>query len=504
MNSIKCYWRWSRLVLSVYLILLGVTGCSKLVEVPGPTDSVTDANAFSDDGTAIAVMNGLFADMGASGSPYSGGTNNISYLTALSADELTLYSGANNVSRSNYYYNDLKQNGLNNSGAEQWRPIYNMVFRCTAVLEGLNSDHANSLNPAVKNQLMGEARFLRAFSYFYLVNLYGDVALVFSTDPKVNTALSRSPKEQVYQQIISDLLAAQSLLSDHYLDATLLNNTEERVRPTKWAAAALLARVYLYVGDYSQAELSASSVIINTNRYDLTSLNETFLKNSKEAIWQIQPTASGFNTQDAVQFALRANGPENGPSRNTYLGPQLLAAFEGGDLRNVKGNWVNNVTVGANTYVYSFKYKVFAQNLNITPETGTEFMTEYQMMIRLGEQYLIRAEARAQLNNLSGAIADLDKIRNRAGLPLITVTDPGIGKTALLDKIMKERQTELFTELGQRWFDLKRTGKINAVMSVVTPLKSQGLVIWRSYQQWFPLPFSEIQNAPNLRQNEGY
>jgi hypothetical protein len=505
MNSVNYKIVYSKMLLYSWLAIITLGSCSKLVEVPAPTDSVTDANVFSDNSTAIAVMGGLFADFGISTSPYAGSSINISYLAALSGDELTLYSGVFPSRYLNYYRNDLHQNGLINFGAEHWQPLYKAIFKCNAVIEGLNSTQANSLNPAVKNQLMGEAKFLRAFNYFYLINLYGDVALALSTDPKINTALSRSTKEQVYQQIIADLLAAQSLLSDHYLDATLLSNTEERLRPTKWAAAALLARVYLYLGDYSQAEIFAKSVIINTNIYDLTSLNETFLKNSKEAIWQIQPTAPYFNTQDAILFVLRANGPENGGVvRSAYLSPQLLAAFENGDKRRLNGSWVNSVTVGANTYVYPFKYKAFAQNLNITTATGTAFMTEYQMMLRLGEQYLIRAEARAELGNLSGAIADLDMIRNRAGLPLVANTDPGIGKTALLDKILKERQTELFTELGQRWFDLKRTGKIDAVMSVVTLLKSQGLVTWRSYQQWFPLPFSEIQNAPNLRQNTGY
>jgi hypothetical protein len=504
MNSIDENVVIHKLLLYGWLIVIGFSSCSKLVEIPEPSDFVTEANVFTDNNTSIAVMNGVFVDMGTPNSPYAGNSINISYYTALSGDELSLHNGVVNFQRLNYYHNVLKQNGLGNSGSEHWQPIYNMIFRCNAVIEGLNSNQANSLNPAVKGQLMGEARFLRAFSYFYLVNLYGDVALVLSTDPKINTTLSRSSKTQVYQQIVADLLAAQSVLSDHYLDATLLNNSDERVRPTKWAAAALLGRVYLYQGDFVRAEAYSSSVIANTGLYGLTALNKVFLKNSNEAIWQIQPSASGLNTQDAVMFVLRASGPENGVFRNCYLSRQLLTAFEVGDQRSVKGNWVSSVIIGANTYVYPFKYKAFAQNNNITSETGTEFMTEYQMMLRLGEQYLIRAEARTQLNNLSGAISDLDMIRNRAGLPLVANTDPGIAKAALLDKILKERQTELFTELGQRWFDLKRTGKIDAVMSLVTPLKSQGLVTWRSFQQWFPLPYSEIQNAPNLRQNEGY
>ena len=126
------------------------------------------------------------------------------------------------------------------------------------------------------------------------------------------------------------------------------------------------------------------------------------------------------------------------------------------------------------------------------------------MVLRLGEQYLIRAEARARLgSNLSGAIGDLDKIRSRAGLPLIATTNPGITQPALIDKIMHERQVELFSEFGHRWFDLKRTNTVDAVMNVVTPLKAAGAP-WQPYQALYPIPITELQKAPNLTQNPGY
>ncbi len=95
---------------------------------------------------------------------------------------------------------------------------------------------------------MGEARFFRAFCYFYLVNLFGDVPLATTTDSTINARLPRIPSDEVYQQIITDLKEAESLLSTEYLDANLKSygGLPERVRPTKWAASAMLARVYLY------------------------------------------------------------------------------------------------------------------------------------------------------------------------------------------------------------------------------------------------------------------
>ena len=114
---------------------------------------------------------------------------------------------------------------------------------------------------------------------------------------------------------------------------------------------------------------------------------------------------------------------------------------------------------------------------------------------------MIQAEARAQQDNFAGALNDLNTIRSRAGLGPVTTSD----KTTLLNAILHERQVELFMELGHRWFDLKRTGKIDEVMNIATPIKSNGANTWQSYQQLYPIPYnSDLTKAPNLTQNEGY
>ncbi len=159
----------------------------------------------------------------------------------------------------------------------------------------------------------------------------------------------------------------------------------------------------------------------------------------------------------------------------------MLNAFEPGDLRKAK--WLNSTVIGGQIYFYPFKYKI---------RSGRP-VTEYYMVLRLAEQYLIRAEAEAKLNDLSDAIADLNIVRSRAGLPNTSATT----QAQLLAAIKHERQVELFCEWGSRWFDLKRTGDIDAVLGA----EKTG---WSSTDSLYPIPFSEIQANPFLTQNTGY
>ena len=163
------------------------------------------------------------------------------------------------------------------------------------------------------------------------------------------------------------------------------------------------------------------------------------------------------------------------------MSPQLMNAFESGDLR--MQNWVGDTTIGTNTYYYPFKYKV----------KTSATLTEYSMVLRLAEQYLIRAEARANQNDLSEAASDLNIIRNRAGLNDFAVTD----QNTILRAIQHERQVELFTEWGHRWMDLIRTNQATPVLSLIK-------TDWQATDTLYPIPQGEIQIDPHLTQNEGY
>jgi hypothetical protein len=477
-NELKSAWAF----VFIAGAILCITGCKKFVQVPSPKTSLSSGNVYTANATATAVLTGIYSTMSSGG--VNMGPAATSQYCGLSADEYTLYQ-ASAQGFAGYYYNAIDP--VNDYGAADfWSNLYPVIFVANSAIAGLTNN--TQLTPAVDQQLLGEAYFVRAFCYFYLVNLYGDVPLATTTSYQVNESLARSPKAAVYQQIVADLKQAQSLLSEQYLDGTVQNPTTERVRPTKWAATALLARVYLFTGDWQNAQAAASMVIANTANYSLASLNDVFLKNSAEAIWQLQPVTIGQNTPDAVFFIIPASGPSN--SNPVYLSNNLLNSFEPGDQRLV--NWVNQTTVAlgsANyTYYYPYKYKVNTPNASVT---------EYEMVLRLGEQYLIRAEAEAEQKDITDAAADLNAIRARAGLPPTTAGS----QAEMLTAILHERQVELFSEWGHRWLDLKRTATVDSVMSIATPEKGG---TWKSSAQLYPVPQNDLQTDTKLVQNPGY
>jgi len=480
------------------------TACKKLTDAGLPKTLLTDEITFAGDATAIAAITSAYAtisNMNIPADPFK----SIGLRAGLSADELSFFA---NYPSSTSGFDDLQkyyQNAVTPANATPWVQCYSFIFNANVAISNLNK--SNTLTPKVKEQLLGEMKFIRAFMYFYLVNLYGDVPLSLSGDYTVNEQIGRTPKAEVYQQMISDLTEAQAVLSDGYVDATLLASSTERVRPNKWAATAMLARCYLYTGDYEKAEAQSTAVINNTSLYRLSALNEAFLKNSQETIWSTQPvgTLTQANTAEGRVFILTASGPNT--TNSVSLSSQQMAAFSPGDLRGTVGYWIGSVTAAGTTYFYPTKYKIGSTS------TAT---AEYSMMLRLGEQYLIRAEARTKLGKADAAVEDLNTLRTRARAPQTAAVPnplPPISSTLssseLMTAVMKERQTELFTEWGHRWLDLKRSGTIDAVMTVVTPLKvtsSTSPNSWNSAYSLYPIPQLEMDRSPllNGHQNPGY
>ncbi|WP_158286437.1 RagB/SusD family nutrient uptake outer membrane protein [Chitinophaga sp. S165] len=457
------------------------TGCDKAVEIDPPASKIVSEEAFAGNSSATSVMTGLYSGM-VKDAGFVSGINSISMLEGMAADEIKNYLPAVLGSSLAEFYT----NTYNVGSGYFWNEFYQRLYTCNVTIEGVTA--SKGLSEPIRQQLLGEAKFVRALIYFYAVNTYGDVPLALTSDYRINNTLSRAPKEQVYAQIVADLKDAQSMMGEAYF-AGISPGSAQRARPNKLAATALLARVYLYLKDWSNAEAQATAVISNAAYQLEQDLNKAFTTTTKEAIWyMLTVDPINYATNDAQAFIPSTNPPGVTPNTPGALSESLVNSFEQGDSRREK--WVGTYLANnGTTYYYPFKYQ---KNPSGTPEA--------LMVLRLSEQYLIRAEARAQQDNITGpgsAQEDVDAIRAKALLTGTTAT----GKDAMLAAIAQERKIELFSEWGHRWFDLVRTGKVDEVMSVLTPQKGG---VWDPNHKILPIPFSETQLNHNIKQNPGY
>ncbi|MGB2525724.1 RagB/SusD family nutrient uptake outer membrane protein [Flagellimonas sp. SN16] len=446
-------------------VLLTLCSCEQYLEVDPPKNQLTGEVVFEDAATVDAAFAYIYAELRENGFT-TGGTQGLSYLMGHYSDEFDLYSstlpGVLNYTNNTVLPSD-------NSVKNLWDTGYGLIYAANALLEGVSS--SGSLSDVEKERFLGEAYFIRAFLHFYLVNIFGEVPYIMTTEYDENRDIDKLKIAEVYRHIEDDLLMAKGMLASSPTDL-------ERFRPNHWTASAMLARVYLYREEWQMA-IDEASNILSDSEYSLNlDVDKVFLKESPETLWQLGPGLPGNNTKEAFTFVI-----VNGPPPNSALTPTLIGSFEEGDARF--DHWIGSATDGLETWYFPFKYRQFV------PTASTQ---ECSIIFRLAEQYLILAEANAQLGNLGPALVFLNTVRSRASLPLLGNLD----KTSLLEAVQAERRVEFFSEQGHRFFDLKRTGRADAVLA---HLKSG----WESSDQLLPIPESELLLNPNLLpQNEGY
>ena len=438
------------------ILVLCLTSCRKLLTVP-PADSEQSADAvFSSDASADAAVADIYYNMGMY---YSG--NLLSVINGMTADE------GNTL---NTYYQRYVNNSIPSDDAQMnqiWSTYYKVIYRCNAVLEGLSAP--NGLTTVKVLQWQGEAKFMRALCYYYLVNCWGDVPYITTTDVKQTAKAYRSPADSIIVWMKAELQSAVNLLPD-------LVPGGVHVRAGRDAAMMLMARICLQSEQLSAAEFYATQVI-NSGKYRLCVQDSAFLYNSPQAILQIW-TENGFTWPGQLFI------PQDGDASYYPLSADMMAAFETGDLR--KTAWTRSFTYGGSTYYYPFKYKQRAAT--------TDEKREYLMVFRLAELYLLRAEARARQENYTDAIADLNVIRAVAGLDPLDVNRT---RTSCLAAVEQERRVELFCEWGDRWLTLQRMGTINDVLGTLKP------GFWKDWAARYPVP-QQLDKDPNLTQNPGY
>lgn len=453
------------LLLSACIIICAIS-CEDFVEVEPPASQLSAHAVFDDKTTADAAVAAIYARMRDNGM-LSGNSLSITVKMAAYADELDFFGSGGN-STAPFFNTTLLP--VNNEINNWWKQAYNQVYMCNAAIEGISASTA--IPQPDKDRLLGEAYFARGVLHFYLANLFGDVPYVTTTDFQQNAVISKLPVTAIYANVEADLLTASDYLPEEYKDAT-------RSRPNKYAAMAILSRVYLYWERWAEASDAASFVLNNETLYTWTAdLGTVFLKDSPTTVWQFVPPLEGRNTPEGGAFIFFA-----GPPTEIALDDNLVEAFDPADIR--KSTWIKALTNGTSTWHHPFKYK---------EKNPTATSLEFSIQLRTAELYLIRSEARARQGELVHALEDLNRIRNTAGLPDTAAQT----QEDILEAILQERRFELFTEGGHRFFDLKRAGRLDDVLGTAKPG-------WDTTDRLLPLPETELVLNPNLLpQNPGY
>ena len=352
--------------------------------------------------------------------------------------------------------NILPENGSNSN---MWAKMYDGINVANNVI--IKVPTIENMTAEEKDIALAELYFVRALNHFNLTRYYGAIPLKLEPTSGVsNLDAPRVPVSEVYAQIITDLIFA----------AENLPNSRSKIRGSKFAAKALLARVYLYQGNYQQAEEMASDVINNGGYTLLNNYADIFEDETAESIFEIAFSQLERNRIAEYNFPKSLNG-----RREVEPSESLLAAYEQNDER------FEGSIAFAENLAYAIKY----DDLNLGAENF--------IVIRLADMYLIRAEALAKGSapDINQIQTDINAVRTRAGLSGITFSSID----QLISTIEKERRVEFAFE-GQRWFDLVRTGRAIDVLGNVTNIN----------QTLFPIPFEELQtnNDPGMVQNPGY
>lgn len=389
------------------------------------------------------------------------------------------------------------------SPSEVWYGAYVGVGRCNQAIENVPKF---DIPDDLKNRLIGESKFLRAFFYFRLVRMFGDVPLidkVFSADSAaaITASYVRAPAADIYNLIISDLqFAADNLpLKNAYSSADI-------GRATKGAAQGMLSKVYMYRKDW-QNSMAMSDAVISSGQYslepDYAVIWRQSSENGVESLFEIQGQngnegwgIGGFFTHQGARGTV--TGGYGGWGFNTPTA-DLEASYESGDVRKAStiyhpGDTLwDGAIVGLDCPNPRYNYKAYVSQ---TKEINYDDWSSGKniRVLRYAEVLLINAEAANELGQTAKAQDDLNQVRNRAGLANTTASS----QTDLRNAIWKERRFELAMEYD-RFFDLVRQGRAGEVM------RASGKNFVDGKNELFPIPLDQILvSQGKLTQNPGY
>ncbi|UAY51935.1 RagB/SusD family nutrient uptake outer membrane protein [Ferruginibacter albus] len=476
--------------IAVLLLFVSFSSCKKFLE-EDPKNLVSVKNYYQTQSDAVAAVNSVYAylnsvDNFAQGGNTAGVYHSTFWVTAgLASDEME------NNQVGTPYFDQLatfQYNAQNSVFQELWAMEYKTVTIANIAIARIPSI---DMDATLRTRLVGEAKFLRGLMYFDLVRWFGKVPLITQEDAPLYPSLSSV--DDVYTQIIADLKDAADALPSQYEGS----KDHEIGRATAGAANAILAKVYLTRGDWTNAAAYAKKVI-DSQQYalwdDYADVFKLSSRNGKEAIFSVGFGDGGgaISFWEVGQFNVRllptelsADGVQN--SQGWQRPTQYLYDQFASDDRRRDVTFITQVD-GNPIHPYFQKYWD-----KVAEPTGNGSSNDFPV-IRYADVLLMYAEASNELGNMDDAYTYINMVRKRARTTPGSVPDyAGLTQDQFRDAVLKERQLELSCE-GHRWFDLVRTHKLETLVPLAKPA-----VTPTANDYVFPLPQYETDTNPNLK-----
>jgi hypothetical protein len=481
------------------LILVGIffTACKKVLEKP-PLTSITAANYFQSGDDAESAITGCYDALQDDG--YYGSVLNI--LGEMPSDDVT--SDNTDV----FTLQKIQWTAITSQPGRLYLNAFKGINRANTVLKYVPGI-TKGLTEQRKNQILGEAHFLRALHYFNLVKCFGGVPLRLEpSETESQSAKARASESEVYSQIESDLTAAESMLPESFGGQII-----DRARATKGAANALQAKVFLYERKWQDCLTAATKVIANTNYgTGLTTPYQDLLafKNKQESILEVQFAGTddgGFSLPDLILPSPPAS--YSFPKYNIPTDNLIAQADMVNDERWKKrgevdgGTDYTSVILGSGTgndggwFIYKWKNTNFFSSKDNYP------------LLTLDDVYLMYAEASNEQNGPNpDGLDKLNAIRLRAKIGNKLLTELPT-KKSFRDEVDLQRRLELAFQ-GDRWFDLVRYSRqTQADASAVHTTDALAIIAGKrgtanANYLLFPIPLDELNTNPLIKQNPGF
>lgn len=476
------------------LLMLVLSGCTKLLDQKPITQTATPSTP--DSTLSLTAAQGLLQGVyGAfKGSGYGPGieVNVLDRITNGDVVSDNCYAGGDNPD--NTALDQFTYNSLNGNIARDWSDYYSVIGAANNAIFQIAPSKSPTITVDIKNQILGQIKFMRAFEYFDLVRLWGALPLVINPiDASSSESLIkssggfRSGVDTVYAAILSDLWAARASVLDPNVDPS-------KFTVSKGAVNALLAKVYATKSpaNWDSVAYYCDQVIPNYSLLPIyANLFDINHKNNSESIWEIQYDGYSSSVGNWVPSQFVGAGWKKFETPTNDLINAFKAAGDtvrmNASITIVNYGWPDKYWTTPTSYPVMSKYT--------DPNNGLNNM----YMIRLADILLLRAEAYNAKSDLANAALMVNRVRTRVGLGATTAAS----QSDMALAIDLERRLELAFE-GQRWFDLLRTGRAKAVMNAEKDANGNILYNVKDYQLLYPVPQTQLDLNSLLTQNTGY